>query len=258
MQMRQLKQTALVAVVATVVASGSFTQAATLLDQIGPDNTATSANQMNASQVFDAPNSVYSTAALDDFIVPASPNGIKINTIEAVAGNFSGNSLATVTSYDVSIFSSVSAALSSFVGDMGYGSFAVPTSSVGPWTSDSSSRLLTFDMSSINIVLPAGTYFLSVIPHLDYSQYGQSGIFQSTIGASDSYQVNPDGGFGFPGGISDANPQPLAYRINGEEFIQGGGNPGQGGDTSAVPTPAAAPAAATLLLGLLGRRNRRA
>ena len=91
-------------------------------------------------------------------------------------------------------------------------------------------------------------------PHLSFTDAGQSGIYTSMLGASDAFLTNPAGGFSSLPPVDGG----LAYRINAtaNEVINDGGNGGHGGDTSAVPTPAAAPAAAGLL-SVLGLRRRR-
>ncbi len=189
-----------------------------LLDQIGPDNSATTGQTVYASQIFEPANEPSDIAALDDFDVPAG--GATLSCFDAVGGGFNGFTSATnITNYRVEFYSSPEAAANSLTGDVA----SVPVAdAIAVTTFDMSAGhyLVNVDLSSANITLGEGTYWVALIPELDFGAFGQSAISGSTIGDDpNAYQANPNGGFGFPDGLQQIDPPAnLAYRL-----IAGGG-----------------------------------
>jgi hypothetical protein len=221
---------------ATLVATSAATAGNVIFDQIGNRDDLSDLNGgANSSQIFEAAFSAYNIAALDDFNVGAG--GAKITLIEGVVTGFNGYStLAGVNSFNVEIYSSTAAAAASLTGDVFSANFGGPSASVnfagffsfdGPDANDAD--IVSFD---VNINLGAGTYYVAIVPQVDFGATGQSAIATSSLNWAGtnpgSGQANPNGGFGFPFNFQ-ASTQNLAYRI------------------SAVPAPGA-----LLLLGLAG------
>ena len=179
-----------------------------LLDQIGPDFSATSGQGLFASQDFDPLNDDADIAALDDFIVPVGPD-LTLTCVDTVAGGFNGfDTTANITNYALQIYSSPAAAGMSLTGDVAsLGS--VPVVLVDPFDADADTFLFHMDLAAFPgpaITLPPGTYWIAVMPSLDFGAGGgQSAISGSTIDGSgngpNGHQANPNGGFGFPNGF---------------------------------------------------------
>ena len=201
--------------VVACLATGSIA-GASVMDQIGPDTTATAGTSLFASQQFEPGNAVFDIAAIDDFLVTAP---VTLGSVEAVIGffNTATPNFANITSWRVEIYSSPTAAASSLVGDV---------ASVGGLSSASNvpfggpaaqmRQLVLLNIASANITLGAGTYWIGVIPVMNFgSGFGQTGIAPSTIGNLNAEQANPGGGFAFPGNhAAIAGGANLAYRIN--------------------------------------------
>ena len=199
-----------------------------LLDQIGPDYSATAGQGTFASQDFDAANDVSDIAALDDFIVPKGPD-VTLSCVDVVGAGFNGFDSATlITNYALQIYSSPEAAGMNLTGDVA-SLASVAVTLVDPFDADDGNFLFHIDLTSPgpgSITLSPGTYWIAVIPSLDFGAGGgQSAISGSTIDGSgngpNGHQANPNGGFGFPNGFQQIDPPTnLAYRV-----VAGGGTP---------------------------------
>ncbi len=189
-----------------------------LLDQIGPDTSATTGQAVFASQIFEPANTPSDIASLDDFDVPAG--GATLSCLDAVGGGFNGfTSPNDITNYRVEFYSSPEAAANSLTGDV---ASVASADAIVVTTFDMSADhyLVNVDLSNENITLGEGTYWVALIPELDFGAFGQSAISASTIGDDpNAYQANPNGGFGFPDNLQQIDPPAnLAYRV-----IAGGG-----------------------------------
>lgn len=199
-----------------------------LLDQIGPDFSATAGQGLFASQDFEAANDVSDIAALDDFVVPDGPD-VMLSCVDTVAGGFNGfDTTANITSYSLQIYSSPEAAGNDLIGDVASVA-SVPVVLVDPFDATASTFLFHMDLTALPgpaITLPPGTYWIAVMPSLDFGAGGgQTAISGSTIDGSgngpNGYQANPAGGFGFPNGLQQIDPPAnLAYRV-----VAGDANP---------------------------------
>ena len=73
------------------------------------------------------------------------------------------------------------------------------------------------------IVLTPGTYWIGVLPEMDFGLFGQVAVGGTSIGNENAYQANPGGGFGFPGNLQQISPAAnLAYRLVGDPAVGGG------------------------------------
>ncbi|MEE8154108.1 MAG: hypothetical protein V3T53_04000, partial [Phycisphaerales bacterium] len=206
-----------------------------LLDQIGPDTSATSGEGIFGSQDFEAANDASDIAALDDFIVPDGPD-LTLTCVDTVAGGFNGfDTTGNITDYALQIYSSPEAAGMDLTGDVAsLGS--VPVVLVDPFDAVGGTFLFHMDLTGLPgpaITLPPGTYWVAVIPSMPFGGgEGQTGISGSTIDDSgngpNGHQANPNGGFGFPDGFQqifvkddDGNQIPvnLAYRVVAGEGV---------------------------------------
>ena len=157
-------------------------------DQIGAANGGDLAGNITASQIFEAANSAYDIATLDNFTLDAETT---IVSIEAVIDGWNGYAdINAITNYTISVYSSVDAAGSDLVGDVF--SIDIVTPIFPTWSGPGD--LVNFE---INVLLPAGQYYFAIIPWNDFGVNGQTGIATSNLGDGTYYQANPNGGFGF-------------------------------------------------------------
>jgi len=176
-------------------------------DQIGGDDGSDIGTNITASQIFEAANEAYNIATMDNFSFDASSHVV---AIEAVINGWNGFvNIAPVTNYTISVYSSPDAAGVDLVGDV-Y-SIDVVTPNLPSWSGVG--ELVSFD---IDVTLPAGEYYIAVIPWNDFSVNGQTGIAEYIGAAGDGvfWQANPNGGFGFgtwQQGVGDS-----AYRLTVE------------------------------------------
>jgi hypothetical protein len=205
-------------IVFALAALSAGASAQVLMDQIGA-NPADLNGVASASQDFETSNNGFDIGAIDDFTIASSKNIVKV---EAVLFGFNGfTSYSAVTNYRVEFYSSVAAGAGNLVGNVasqivGPGSVTLNTTYV---TGFPNIALATIP---VNVNLVAGTYWVGVIPVMDFTNAaggtnGQLGIEQSIFGAgfpngSNGFQVNPNGGFAFSGNQS-ALSQNLAYRL---------------------------------------------
>ena len=191
----------------------------TLMDQIGPAAAAQNGQTANGSQEFEAANAAFHVATLDDFVLGSQ---FQLTQIEVCTLGYSANwvSYANVQNWRVEIYSSPTAAQSNLVGDVAH--VVVPTTNatlVQPWTAAANSGKVTLDVSSFpSLNLNAGTYWIAVIPRLNFTGGGQIAVYQPTFagtpGNANARQANPGGGFAIPGNLAALNVN-SAYRIKG-------------------------------------------
>lgn len=211
--------------------------AAVIFDQIG--GAPPIGADASASQIFEAANSAFNIATLDDFSVSGGVG--QLTSVDVVMRGYNGfTSIANVTSYTVSIYSSVAAAGANLTGDAGSAAVALASATVTDL--GGLNYLISLDVSGSGINLADGTYWVAVMASLPFSGGGQLGVSNSLInngpGANpNAAQANPGGGFGFGPTQTIAGPVNAAYRIN------------------AIPAPGAM--ALIGLAGLAGLRRRR-
>jgi hypothetical protein len=109
----------------------------------------------------------------------------------------------------------VVAAASSLTGNIANISIAeADINATDPYGTDKFSALAQI---GVNVTLGVGTYYLAVIPALNFNNNNgaEIGIYNSTFGGdSNAIEVNPGGGFGFTNNQSALNSN-AAYRIIG-------------------------------------------
>lgn len=232
-----------VAVAAMLLTMGVACSAAVVMDQIGGGQF-TYSNNVYASQEFGGDYACYDIAAIDDFSVGTS--GLTVTQVQAVIGGWSGvyDIWSGIQGWRVEVYSSVDAAAANLTGDIGsalVGSGA--TVNADYFQSDFTNALVTLP---VNIALGnQGTYYLGVMPILDFDTYGQVGVFDYAYGfpgGLDAYQVNPGGCFGFWDNQALIDPASnLAYRV----------------EASPVPEPSSLLALGMGIVPFLAYRRRR-
>ncbi|MEO7453419.1 MAG: PEP-CTERM sorting domain-containing protein [Fimbriimonadales bacterium] len=206
---------------AAVLVAGANAQF--LMDQIGPDNSGTGTSVF-ASQEFEATFPTFHIGAIDDFTVGGAAN---ITGVEAAMGLFGGTNppraWANVLSFRVEVYSSVNAAAANLVGDVASTSVAAGSVNINEAWVGGVNQIALITISGLNLNIGSGgTYWLGVIPRMDFSNnQGQTGMVNSTWagnnpGNDNAFQVNPGGGFAFPGNQQQiAGNIDLAYRVTG-------------------------------------------
>ncbi len=174
-------------------------------DQIGADDGSDIEGNITACQYFEPDYATYDIATLDDFTLDSSGT---VTSIEAVLNGWNGYAgPAGVTSYQVNVYSSPTAASGDLVGDV----YSIDIAAANFPTWSGTGDLIQFDISA---ALGAGTYYFAVIPSNEFGINGQTGIAQSALGDFASWQANPADGFGF-GGLQDVAGN-AAYRLTVE------------------------------------------
>jgi len=207
---------------AIVGAAGIFacSQAVVFMDQIGSDPT--QFNGSANSQRYEASNSGFDIAALDDFVVAGAST---ITQIEAVVGqggtNFNSAQYANIQNWSVEVYSSVAAAGSNLNGNIAHVVVAPGSVTVNQsYTSAISFGALA--TIPVSISLPtAGTYYIAVVPRLDATaNLYQIGIGETTMaapspGGNNAFQANPNQGFQQGTTFAIQGNVNLAYRLTG-------------------------------------------
>lgn len=212
-------------------ALAAFASADTILDHIGDMDGSAMDGSISGTQDFDA-YADYDIVAMESFTIDTAMN---LSSASMVLGGWNGYAgPGGITSYTVSIFSSLDAAGTSIYGDIAAISLANDFAPGVTYDADWAGQgdLVHFDMSGVS--LDAGTYWIGITPANGFAANGQTGVLTSTIGNGGGAQANPAGAFGFgPYQMTGAN---YAYRLEG----------------SAIPAPGA-----IALLGLAGIASRR-
>lgn len=219
---------------------GSAHAQTAVFDQIGDGS---SFGTGFASQYF--PDfAAFDTASLDDFTITGGVG--QLTSVEAVVVGFTGfTSFANVQSWSIEVYSSVASAGANLTGDVLAFTIAASSGYVTVTDLALGRFRVSLDVSSFNLSLADGNYWLAVLPTMPFNPGGQLGVVGSGINDGPSvtpnaHQANPGGGFGFGATqliLDGGSPVNLAYRIN------------------AVPAPAAL--ALLGLAGLAGSRRRR-
>ena len=201
----------------TLIAAATMGRAVIIMDQIGPNNTYQSGN-IHASQDFEAAFDPYDIATGDNFTTTAA--GFKITRVEAIIGFWNGASGPSgITRYRLEFYSSPAAAGASLTGNVASLSLALNQVTLTAWNLANNFQYHV-NIPNLSITLaPNTTYWLALIPVMNFSGVGQVGIAETTGLAGtfpmdfNNFQANPGGGFGFPGGLSRPNVN-SAYRID--------------------------------------------
>lgn len=205
-----------------------------LLDNISGG---TGASSILASQDFEAINNSVDVAALEKFTTTAS--AYQITSVSAGLAKFNTttpNDFSGITGWRVEIYSGVTAAGASLTGDVKSLTFTPAQMS---FTSISSGgKLASFTLSEI--LAPNTTYWIGVIPVMNFTGNGQIGIIQGSVDDAVSWQANPGGGFAHPGNVARV-PRDLAYRVEA---------------TGVVPEPASMVALGLGLAAVVRRRRK--
>ena len=140
-----------------------------LMDQIGP--TPFTNASVRASQRFETANVAFDAGVGDDFIVPAGP-AQHLTLVEAVISGFNGftaANFANVQNYGVEIYSSQAAAVANLNGDVAHVVIPGASAVLTPFGADPQ-RLVSLNLASLSVNLAPGTYFISVIPRIDFTK----------------------------------------------------------------------------------------
>jgi hypothetical protein len=223
------KGASILAIVAAVLLGfAPAAQAVTVMDQIG-DGSNLNPSGLIASQDFEPTNDSYDIAALDDFLVSGQ---MVVTKVDAAMGFFNSPDPDpnAIQDYRVEIYSSPAAAGASLTGDVA--SAVVPPGGVtltDPFVPGGSDLFLV--EIPVNLALPgAGTYWVSVMPRIDFGEYGQTVLSILTAGGFpgglNAYQANPNLGFGFGSValVEDAGfgqNVDLAYRVEATPLRNG-------------------------------------
>jgi hypothetical protein len=178
-----------------------------LMDQIGDMDGSGIADNIMASQDFEAAYDVYDVVVADDF----AGDGSAINSVELVLGGWNGFvDPSSIAGYTANLYSGSTAAGASLTGDIAsqYVDAADATVSAD-WAGANFLVGMATDMAS-----NPGDQLVGIIPSNDFATGGQTGLADSLLGNGvNAWQANPGGGFGF-GAVQDAGAEG-ALRIAG-------------------------------------------
>jgi hypothetical protein len=143
----------------------------TILDQIGPNPSSLQSGTAFTSQIFGAPFTRDNLAVIDNFSI-TSPGTTLTQVDAAILGTdgFTSGDFNDVTALHVEIYSSVAAAASSLTGDV-Y-DFSAPKADITLTTPYGSDQYSALAQINVSVTLGVGTYYLAVIPALDYEDTG--------------------------------------------------------------------------------------
>jgi hypothetical protein len=186
-----------------------------VMDQIGPNGSDLQnfLGDVSLSQTFEPANAANSSATVDDFTLtsPTTLTSVQVAMLAFNGGTFA--SFAAVTNWEVAIYSSQTAAATTLIGNIADVNIAPANVTIlGGFTTDTGSALITIPLA---IALAAGTYQIAVIPRLDFTPFGEVGVYKSSGGSpggSNAAIANPGGGFGFTGNLSGLGVD-AAYKI---------------------------------------------
>lgn len=202
--------------VAVMLSLAGLATADIIFDQIGPNPNAVTGKNVFASQDFEASFNQYDIGVLDNFTVQAP--GYKLTDVEAVIGFWNGTAnFANITGYRFEVYNSTAAAAANLTGNVATATVATYSNLVQPWgAAPNRQGKVLLNLVPANITLPAGNYYMAVIPQMTFSGIGQCGISGSTMGDLNASQANPGGGFAFPGNWQPISPADnAAYRLSG-------------------------------------------
>jgi hypothetical protein len=207
----------LIAAGVVLVAQGSSRAGVTtILDQIGPNSSYLQSETAYTSQIFGAPNNSFNVAVVDNFSITTA--GTALTEVDAAVlgfGSFTAGSYNAVTSVRVEIYSSLAAAASSATGDVA--DINVTKANITLTTPFGGDQYSALAQLNVNVTLGVGTYYLAVVPALNFSNTNgaEIGVYASNYaGDSNAYQVNPAGGFGFTNNLNALGAN-AAYRVLG-------------------------------------------
>jgi hypothetical protein len=195
------------------------------MQQIGAPSDIASNGLRWSTQRFDLPFSQFDANVVDDFTI--SGGATRLTRFEAVVWGFQPQftGFGSVDSWSLEIYSSVAAAAGDLVGDVASEVFLPADVLLGGTVNGiANTALLTIELAGRDIVLPDDQYWIGVIPRMDLAE-GQIAVFTSQFagafpGGNDTYQVNPDGGYGF--GSSVLRQQNAAYNLEGNQVPEPG------------------------------------
>ncbi|MEE2908234.1 MAG: hypothetical protein VX527_10450 [Planctomycetota bacterium] len=181
------------------------------MDQIGlDDGSSIDTTNILANQYFEASFSAYDVAIIDDF---DNSNGLSGSSMSMVVGGWNGyTGAAGISALQANSYLTQDSGSGSLEGDVGYEDQA-GTPDIDP----NFNALPGFELIGMSFSAPmpynTGTGYCSMIPTNEFGSNGQTGCAISTIGNGQSWQCNPNGGFGF--GTIQEQPYNAAYRILG-------------------------------------------
>jgi hypothetical protein len=194
------------------------------MQQIGAPSDIASNGFRWSTQRFDPAFSAFDANVVDDFAVTGGAT--RLTRFEAVVWGFQAEftGFGSVDSWSLEIYSSVAAAAGNLVGDVASEVF-LPAQVVlgGTVNGIANTALLTIELAGRDIVLPDDQYWIGVIPRMDRAE-GQIAVFTSQFagafpGGNDTYQVNPNGGYGFTSALRQQN---AAYNLEGNQVPEPG------------------------------------
>lgn len=198
--------------VTSIAPGGSVGEPIVLFDQIGPSPASLSGSASSSQFPPDNPQGVFAT--VDNFSIhsdsAARGGSTHITAVEAVVGGLQNfGSFDDVITWNVQIYSSLSAASSDYFGDVYGKSFDTPSAMTSGYATYSGrpAEIATFE---VDFILQPGEYWMTVAMENDGALNGTAGILHSFIGDGPCYFAVPSQNASFP--LS----WPAAYRVIGE------------------------------------------
>ena len=206
----------LLGVAILVLTAGISCSATTIMDQIGGDPYDVSSGNVYASQQFESSMNTYDAAVIDDFTV-SSANTLLTGVDAVLTGwnGFDSSKWANITGWRVEIYDNDVSVSYNLNGNAASQHFAPSEVSLDTnYVTDNPEYALVSIPVEIMLGNP-GTYYIGVIPIMDFTGNGQLGISKSTNfgsnpGGMNAWQANPGGGFALTEGSLNAD---AAYRI---------------------------------------------
>ena len=197
--------------VAAVLTTSGFSVADVLIDQIGDMDGTGIADNIMASQDFEAGFDVYDVVIADNF----TGDGASIANVEMVLGGWNGfTDPSSVSGYSANLYSNPDAAGASLTGDLASEFVDAADATTSP---DWAGANFLIGMGT-NLASSTGTQYFGLIPSNDFATGGQTGCADTNLGDGvAAIQANPGGGFGF-GAWQDA-PGEAAYRLHNDGVV---------------------------------------
>lgn len=206
-------------------------QADILLDTITPGT----AGGGYASQDFEPANNAFDVVNAETFSTTATAYQLTSVSAGFVRGS-SSTDFSGVSAWRVEIYSSVSAAASNLTGDVASLSFTNAQATFTPLSPTGAK--VSFNLSQL--LSPSTSYLVGVIPVMNFGSFGQTFVVTGSGDNGQSWQINPGGGFAFPGNVSNVTGD-AAYRVEA---------------TGVVPEPASMVALGLGLAAVVRRRRK--